>query len=217
MSDGRGDAKGKKLPEGLRAPNLRGRPRQARTGEWTQSCSHIIKNIFTKNTQLFWVFTSVPWKYLVVIIHCEHQVVLFSFKAASLVSQMEDSEGTVRQIGAFSEEIQNLTVRIYRSRSHHYIYFLLYCGCEVTTLCLSCVFPEHAERRRILQSGFEFPEPQCNRRGLQRMRPSAPETWSCCEWNSVPTQRPNNAPTFHFSVTFRDEPKVLVYFYFFSF
>jgi len=28
----------------------------------------------------------------------------------SLLRQMEDSEGTVRQIGAFSEEINNLTV-----------------------------------------------------------------------------------------------------------
>lgn len=33
MSDGRGDAKGTKLSERLRAPDLRGRPRQARTGE----------------------------------------------------------------------------------------------------------------------------------------------------------------------------------------
>lgn len=32
----------------------------------------------------------------------------------TLFFQMDDSEGTVRQIGAFSEGIQNLTVRIQR-------------------------------------------------------------------------------------------------------
>lgn len=32
--------------------------------------------------------------------------------------QMEDSEGTVRQIGAFSEGINNLTVRSQATHSH---------------------------------------------------------------------------------------------------
>lgn len=54
------------------------------------------------------------------------------------------------------------------------------------------------------------------------------ETWSCCEWNSVPTlcshiQTCFNKPwecshiSFFLSVTFRDEPKVLVSFLFFQF
>lgn len=44
-----------------------------------------------------------------------------------LVSQMDDSEGTVRQIGAFSEGIQNLTVSIQSnpSRQHVTLYTLL--------------------------------------------------------------------------------------------
>lgn len=37
--------------------------------------------------------------------------VILNLCSIAFCSQMEDSEGTVRQIGAFSEGIQNLTVR----------------------------------------------------------------------------------------------------------
>lgn len=92
-----------------------------------------------------------------------------------VVWQMEDSEGTVRQIGAFSEGIQNLTVRL--SHPEYITLLRLTFQLLVVKLILFFVYtvPEHAERWWILQRDFKFTEPQRNRRGLQRMRLTAPQ------------------------------------------
>lgn len=59
---------------------------------------------------------------------------------------MEDSEGTVRQIGAFSEGIQNLTVRL--SHPEYITLLRLTFQLLVVKLILFFVYtvPEHAER-----------------------------------------------------------------------
>ena len=88
---------------------------------------------------------------------------------------MEDSEGTVRQIGAFSEGIQNLTVRISswpRTNGTLYSLIPLFHKLNIVFSVMS-PYPEHAKRRWILQRGFQFTEPQRNRRGLHGVRQSA--------------------------------------------
>lgn len=114
-------------------------------------------------------------------------------------SQMEDSEGTVRQIGAFSEGIQNLTVTI--KVAYHWQYngsliqgLLLYWH-----FFLCCLLTEHAERRRVLQRDFTFTEPQLNRRRLQRLslsiRPDPAANETLCQHFSTRTQtRFNKTP-----------------------
>ena len=161
------------------------------SNRWVNSImfSYYKKNIFTKNTQLFFVlcvFTSVPWKYLVFIMYCECQVFLFFvLKLMLIFSQMEDSEGTVRQIGAFSEEIQNLTVRIYSSRSHPYI--VLYRGCEVKTFCLFVFYQSMLKDDEFFKVVSNSPNLSVTDEDSNAWDRRPRVTWSCCEWNSVPT------------------------------
>lgn len=112
-----------------------------------------------------------------------------------LVSQMEDSEGTVRQIGAFSEGIQNLTVRVkkWTNIAHWTAITLLFRWFLVTGVKLQFYFLHCHLYQSMLKDDEFFKEisnspnlsvtdEDSNAWGCQRH-----QTWSCCEWNSVPT------------------------------
>lgn len=57
-------------------------------------------------------------EFLVGVFHDSSFLEREQFLQLCLVLQMEDSEGTVRQIGAFSEGIQNLTVSASSIKTH---------------------------------------------------------------------------------------------------
>lgn len=93
-----GNAQKQQLPEGR--PDLRGNLRPPATGK--------ILNLSLDNVQSFISKSNTDWSILNELPHLVFELSLMLV----FDPQIEDSEGTVRQIGAFSEGINNLTVRL---------------------------------------------------------------------------------------------------------
>lgn len=109
--------------------------------------------------------------------------------------------------------------RIWRWEPGTITHWLLFPQLLIVNLMLFSRLPEHAERRRTLQRDLQFSEPQRNRRRLQRMRLSASDLillWMklCANplhlHTHVSTKKQECSHIFLiFSVTFKEEPKVL--------
>lgn len=134
-----------------------------------------IRDSLSRFYVLLWVSLNSVWKLL-------------------LVSQMEDSEGTVRQIGAFSEGIQNLTVRIQRFTRTHctHIYsidttVLGAFGCKVVFFLLCAFYQSMLKDDEFFKEISNSPNPSVTDEDSNAWDCWHHQIWSCCEWNSVPT------------------------------
>lgn len=106
---------------------------------------------------------------------------------------MDDSEGTVRQIGAFSEGIQNLTVSTRPPR--HHIFHIWFRGFSATVVFISfflnVIFS--IQLQSMLKDDEFFkeisnsPNPSVTDEDSTAWGFQGHNAWSCCEWNSVPT------------------------------
>lgn len=140
-------------------------------GEWTAEGHHV---------------TSFHWECL---------VGFFSMTAVSarerelflllcLVSQMDDSEGTVRQIGAFSEGIQNLTVSTRSPRDTLHILFKEFLA---TVFFFSIQLQSMLKDDEFFKEISNSPNPSVTDEDSTAWGFRGHHAWSCCEWNSVPT------------------------------
>lgn len=105
------------------------------------------------------------------------------FLLLCLVLQMDDSEGTVRQIGAFSEGIQNLTVSTRSPRDTLHILFKEFLATVFFSIQLQSMLKDDEFFKEISNS----PNPSVTDEDSTAWGFRGHDAWSCCEWNSVPT------------------------------
>lgn len=129
---------------------------------------------------------------------------------------MEDSEGTVRQIGAFSEGIQNLTVRIWRFCGNTVLYDVSNYDNEGLIYIYSYIYQSMLKDDEFFKEISNSPNSSVTDEDSNAWDGQLSKSWKRCAEDFSPTWLPETLPHFFVLLKSKMSQNCLFFFFFFE-